>query len=588
MSTSAPRRTIDVIDRRIALMFGVFVLLLLLGVGRAAYLGLLKGGALRAAAADQQVQKTPIPAQRGEITDRSGVVLALSQPTDEVTVDPYLIDRTYRAPQKVADRLAPLLGISPAATLADITKPGTGYVKLAANVPAASAAKIMALGINGIDDSPTELRLYPRGTEAAQVLGWAGSDDNGLDGIEDLFNSQLAGRSGERDTVIDEQGKAISVTNPKPMVPGKSIALTLSATLQSEVEQVIAGVGEQYHAKGVTAIVTDPQTDQVLSVANWPFVNASNVAGDAFKSVDGEVPAAEDQAVDFSYEPGSTFKAITVAGALQDGVVTPNTSFTVPPFLREYGKKITDAEPHGIESLTVAQILQVSSNIGADLIGQKMGAASFASWVNRFGFGRPTGVALQGEQSGIVRPLSQYYGFSMYNLPFGQGESVTPMQMVQAYDAIADGGVLRTPQLVQSIGGHRVAEPRGRRIISTTVAAQLRDMLRGVLADGGTASGAWIRGYDMAGKTGTAQVSVNGKYSKTEFIASFIGMVPASDPKLLVAVVVNAPQRVIYGGSVAAPAFQQIVGWAVPHFGINPCPAPCPASAYNEATPTGG
>jgi cell division protein FtsI/penicillin-binding protein 2 len=174
----------------------------------------------------------------------------------------------------------------------------------------------------------------------------------------------------------------------------------------------------------------------------------------------------------------------------------------------------------------------------------------------------------------------------MYNLPFGQGIEVSPMQMVQAYDAIANGGILRSPQIVRSIGGRAVPEPAGRRIISARVASQLRDMLRGVLADGGTASGASIPGFDMAGKTGTAQVVVNGKYSKNKWVASFIGMVPASAPKLLVAVVVYEPQNGEYGGSVAAPAFQKIVGWAVPRLGINPCPSPCPRSAYQGSTPS--
>ena len=174
----------------------------------------------------------------------------------------------------------------------------------------------------------------------------------------------------------------------------------------------------------------------------------------------------------------------------------------------------------------------------------------------------------------------------MYNLPFGQGEEVTPMQMVQAYDAIANGGILRTPQIVESIGGKAQAEPKGKRIISAKVAYELRNMLRGVLTDRGTASGAAIPGYDMAGKTGTAQISINGKYSNSKFVASFIGMVPASNPKLVVAVVVDEPQGAIYGGSVAAPAFQKIVGWAVPHFGINPCPPQaCPASAEHPAMP---
>jgi cell division protein FtsI/penicillin-binding protein 2 len=322
-----------------------------------------------------------------------------------------------------------------------------------------------------------------------------------------------------------------------------------------------------------TAIVTDPQTDQILALANWPSVNANDITS-ADLQPKNEVAPAEDQAVGFDYEPGSTFKAITVAAALQDGVVTPNTPIFVPSELQEDGHTITDAEPHPNETLTVAQILKVSSNIGADEIGQRLGEDRFAAWVRRFGFGRATGVALPGEQIGQILPLDKYFGFAMYNLPFGQGESVTPMQMVQAYDAIADGGVLRTPQIVDSLGGRTVTAPKGKRII------------RGVFADGGTASGAFIPGFDLAGKTGTAEVAVDGKYSRSDFIASFIGMVPASDPKLVVAVVVNHPTNGIYGGSVAAPAFQKIVAWAVPYFGINPCPSPCPASAEHQAVPS--
>jgi len=350
---------------------------------------------------------------------------------------------------------------------------------------------------------------------------------------------------------------------------------------------VLAGVGAQYHPAGATAIVTDPQTDQILALANWPSVNLDSVPSTALSQVGGHVPAAEDQAVDFSYEPGSTFKAVTVAGALADGVVKPNSSIYVPSSLDPYGRRIDDAEQHPNEYLTVSDILKVSSNIGADEIAKQMGPNSFAHWVNEFGFGRATGVDLPGEQTGIVLPESKYSGVSMYNLPFGQGEEVTPMQMVQAYDAIANGGILRTPQIVESIGGRRQAAPAGKRIISSGVAWELRKMLRGVLADGGTASGAAIPGYDMAGKTGTAQMVVNGKYSNTKFVASFIGMVPASNPKLVVAVVVDQPHNGYYGGSVAAPAFQRIVGWAVPHFGINPCPpSSCPASAMHPAMPS--
>jgi cell division protein FtsI/penicillin-binding protein 2 len=320
----------------------------------------------------------------------------------------------------------------------------------------------------------------------------------------------------------------------------------------------------------------NPDSGQVLALGNWPAMNSNDV---------GATPLAdtEDYGVGFSYEPGSTFKAITVAGALQDGLVTPDSDFDIPPYLDPYGRMITDAESHGYETLSVAEILKRSSNIGADLIAGRMGATNFSGWVNRFGFGKPTGVDLPGEQQGVILPLSQYSGVSMYNLPFGQGQEVTPIQMAAAYSAIANGGVLRQPSIVSSVGGRPVKQPKGTRIISAGTASELRNMLRGVLADGGTASGAAIPGYDLAGKTGTAQIAVDGKYSSTEFVASFIGMVPASNPKLVIAVVVDQPQGVYYGGSVAAPAFQKIVGWAVPYFGINPCPAPCPASAMNPA-----
>jgi cell division protein FtsI (penicillin-binding protein 3) len=586
MSTSAPRRTVDTIDRRVGLMFGIFVLLLVIGILRAGYLGTIRAGALRQAAGAQQVQRVAIPAPRGELTDRNGVVYALSEPEDEIIADPYLINSSYKDPQKLADRLAPLLGMKSPAALADLTKPKTGYIKLATVSPQLSK-RIMAMNINGISPPvPVERRVYPRGTELGQVLGWVGNG-GGADGLEYEFNKQLAGTSGTRRTVIDAQGKAISVDTTKAMVPGKAIKLTISAPLQSEVEQVLAGVGAQYKPAGATAIVTDPQTDQILALANWPSVNLDKIPANALQPSAGHVPAAEDQAVDLSYEPGSTFKAVTVAGALTDGLVTPSTEIPIPPSLAAPGGyTVSDAEQHGYETLSVSQILQVSSNIGADLIGQKLGPTRFGSWVSRFGFGKPTGVALQGEQSGIILQPSRYSGSSMYNLPFGQGESVTPMQMVQAYDAIANGGVLRTPQIVDAIGGRSVSEPKGKRIISPQVAYELRSMLRGVLTDQGTASGAAIPGYDMAGKTGTAQVADRGGYSSSKFIASFIGMVPASHPKLVVAVVVNQPQGAIYGGSVAAPAFQKIVGWAVPHFGIDPCPPrACPASASNPQMP---
>jgi cell division protein FtsI/penicillin-binding protein 2 len=320
-------------------------------------------------------------------------------------------------------------------------------------------------------------------------------------------------------------------------------------------------VGSTYSPKSATAIAVNPNDGAILALANWR--SAASSASDSSAG-------PENLAIGLNYEPGSTFKAITVAGALQDGLVTPSTPFAIPPVLQVADRQIHDAEDHGYETLSVANILKYSSNIGADLIGMKLGATRFNYWVRRFGFGARTDVDLPGEQSGIVLRLSQYSGSSMANLPFGQGESVTPMQMVAAYDAIANGGILRPPHVVQSVGGKSQPLPSGHRIISSATASELRDMLRGVFADGGTASGAEIRGYDMAGKTGTANIAIDGHYSDSAYVASFIGMVPTDHPRLLVAVVVNQPQGSIYGGSVAAPAFQQIVGWAVPYLGLPP------------------
>jgi cell division protein FtsI/penicillin-binding protein 2 len=546
-------------DRRIGYLFVAFVALLAIAMTRASYLGAVRAGSLKHDAASQQATTTVIPAPRGMITDRNGVELAISQSADDVVADPYLV----KDPAGDAQRLAPLLGKPVLSVLAKLTKPHTGFVYLAHLLPAARAASIAKLGIAGITLVPEITRSYPRSSAAAQVLGSVGWGDRGLSGLEYLDNAALRGRDGIRKVVSDAKGQPISISDPRPTEPGKTVELTIDSGLQDEVEQVLAGVGQTYSPKGATAIVMNPNDGDILALANWPPVNAN----DPSSAPSG---ADQDRAVGFNYEPGSTFKAITVAGALQDGLVTPDTQFDIPPVLQVADRQIHDAESHGYEMLSVAQILKVSSNIGADEIGMRLRAKRFDYWVHRFGFGAPTGVDLPGEQRGIVLHWWQYSGSSMGNLPIGQGESVTPMQMAAAYSAIANGGILRSPRIMKAVGGKPVPAPASHRVISTATAAELRDMLRGVLADGGTASGAAIAGYDLSGKTGTASIVVNGRYSDSLYVASFIGFVPASHPQLLVAVMVDEPQGSIFGGSVAAPAFQKIVGWAVPYLGISP------------------
>jgi cell division protein FtsI/penicillin-binding protein 2 len=568
------------IDRRIGLLFGAFLLLLAVASLRAADLGLFQGGSLAKFASAQSVNNKVIPAVRGEITDRTGQVMAISEAAQEVVADPYLIAN----PHKAASQLAPLLGVSAGKVLANLTKANTGFVPLGYDVPAAQATKIAELHINGIDASthPVEQRVYPLGDTGSQVLGWVGSSGKGAAGVEYVLNNKLKGTAGVTRIVNDGNQQAIGVDETTKMKPGDTVALTLSVPLQQEVEKVLAQTVATYGGTAATAIVTDPQNGQILADANWPFTNANDIQATPLANT-------ADQSVNLSYEPGSTFKAVTIAGGLMDGSITPDTEIDEPSCLAIPATTtcIADAEDHGDVQYTVSQVLKVSSNIGADLIAQRdgpeNGAIRLNYWMHRFGFDKPTGVALNGESPGVVLPLSKYSGATMYNEPFGQGEEVTPMQMVQFYDAIADGGVLRTPQIIYSVNGKAELKPAGTRVMSPQVASELRIMMRGVFADGGTASGAQISGYDLAGKTGTAQAVVNGTYSDTLYDASFIGMVPAKDPKLLVYVLdmnVNGG----YGGTVAGTAFQKIAGWAVPHFGINPCPSPCPASAFATST----
>jgi cell division protein FtsI/penicillin-binding protein 2 len=282
--------------------------------------------------------------------------------------------------------------------------------------------------------------------------------------------------------------------------------------------------------------------------------------------------ARQDRAVGVTYEPGSTFKPFTVAGALEDHKVTPDTKFNLPPTIRLYDREIKEAEARGPVTLTTAEILAQSSNVGAVTIGLKLGARRFDYWVRRFGFGKPTGTDLPGEEAGIVLPLAKYSGASMGNLPIGQGLAVTPMQMAVAYSAIANGGILRAAHIVGRVGSRPTPAPTGRRVMAASTAGALRQMLEGVLGPGGTASGAAIKGYQVAGKTGTAQKPdpLTGGYSSSKYVASFVGFAPARRPKLLVAVMVDEPKGEIYGGLVAGPAFKRITSFALNYLKIPP------------------
>jgi cell division protein FtsI (penicillin-binding protein 3) len=548
------------VDRRIALLFCVFAALLTFAALRAAWLGTIKAGKLKRAADSQQVAVVDVPARRGAITDRHGVELAVSEPASDVAADPLLI----KQPLTVARKLAPILSEPEQAVLEQITDRHRGFVYLKRLFPSGRARQIEKLNIEGIELIPSSRRIYPQRFLASQLLGFVGIDGKGLAGLEYSENHTLAGQSGERRIVKDALGQPISLRDEHAMRAGHNLQLTLDSAIQDRVEQVLAQVGLNFSPKGAMALVMDPRDGELLAIANWPRVDANDPS---------QAPgyAKQDRAVQAAYEPGSTFKPFTVAGALEQRLVTPSTQFSLAPTIQVADRTIHEAE-FGGGTLTTAQILAYSSNVGAVTIGLRLGAPSFDRWVRRFGFGRSTRSDLPAEGTGIVPALANYSGSSMGNLPIGQGLAVTPLQMATAYAAIANGGILRPAHVLRRVDGKPVPLPKGRRVISARTAASLRSMLEGVLAPGGTASEVSIPGYQLAGKTGTAQKPdpVTGGYSDTKFVASFVGFAPARDPKLLVAVMVDEPQGEHLGGVVAAPAVQQIMQFALPYLRIPP------------------
>jgi cell division protein FtsI/penicillin-binding protein 2 len=547
------------VDRRIGLLFAVFLLLLAGAGAKAGWLGVVKASSLKHAAATQQEAKVVVPARRGTISDREGVELAVSQPATTVAATPYLI----RDPARIAAKLAPLLRKPEDDLLRKLTRRKTGFIYLARRLPASAGREVEKLEIEGIETIPEFRRTYPRDWMASQVLGAVGGEQQGLSGLEFSLSRQLRGSDGERRLVKDALGEPIELRDTSRTVPGSEVRLTLDANLQDKAENVLAGIGERWQPRGATALVMDPRDGDILALANWPRVNANDP---------GDAPdyAKQNRAIGFTYEPGSTYKAFTVAGALEEGKVKPNTPFSLPPTIQVADRVIHESHARGAETMTTAEILKQSSNVGAVKIGQAQGANLFDKWVRRFGFGKPTGVDLPGEESGIVPERDQYSGSTMGNLPIGQGLAMTPMQMAAGYAAIANGGILRPPRIVESVGGDRRPLEKGRRVISAANAASLRRMLEGVLGPGGTASGAAIEGYALAGKTGTAQKPEKGGYSDSKYVASFVGFAPAARPRLLTIVMVDEPKGDIFGGTIAAPAWREITSFALNYLKIPP------------------
>ncbi len=559
----------NLVDRRIGLLFAAFVALLALVMVRAAWVQGVNGGSLSAEAQSQQVQTIEVPGSRGTILDRNGNELAVSEDAATVIATPYQVED---APE-TAHKLAKVLDVSEDDILASISDRSSGFAYVERKATLDQADAIENLNLAGIALLPDSRRTYPQGELASQVIGTVGVDNVGLTGLESSEDDVLHGTDGEREVVRDALGDELERNTLDAAQAGADMKLTLDRNIQAETERVLAGIGETYEPDGATAIVMDPRNSQILAMANYPTFDPSDPANASPEELNN-------MATSFAYEPGSTFKAFTVAGALDDGVVTPETTFPLGSTIQVADRTIGESHDAGYGTLSVAEILKYSSNVGAvtiglalnDEFGDSQYGDRFDHWVREFGFGAPTGVQFPGEEQGILLDPKDYSGSTMGNLPIGQGLSVTPMQMAAAYSAIANGGTLRTPQLILTEDGERIAEDPGEQIITERDSVELRAMLEGVFAAGGTAQEVSVPGYTLAGKTGTAQKvdPDTGLYSESEYVASFIGFAPAHDPQLLVSVVVDNPKGDIYGGTVAAPAFGEIAKFALPYLGIAP------------------
>ncbi len=551
-------------DRRLRIL-GLIVLVVF-GIAwlRAAQLTTVSAAGLQTKLGEGR-QPIVIPAARGTVTDAKGVVLALSEAAADVAATPFLI----KDKPATAAALAPLLGEEEGDVLRKISG-ANGFVYLARLVPETQVKKIRALGIEGIEFTPTTRRRYPQETVASQLLGFAGTDGVGLSGLELSLEKVLRGEDGRRLLVRGRGGsdaKVVYVRDEKPTVPGRSVKLTIDAHIQNRAETILADqAGETFGARRATAIVMQPSTGKVLAMANWPKVDA-NEPGDA------PAEARQLMGTSFSYEPGSTFKAFTVAAALEEREVKASTEFTLPPQLQVADRTIGESHPRGTIRATVSDILAQSSNVGSVLIGQRLGKVRFDRWMRTFGFGTPTGVELPGEERGVMLDVKDYSGSSMGNLPIGQGQNVTPLQLVAGYGAIASDGVLRQPSVIDSINGERAPRTPGKRVISAATASELRDMLARVTEAGGTGAALAIPGYEVAGKTGTANKVEPGtsEYSKTLYTSSFVGMAPADNPRIVVAVIIDEPTKNgYYGAEVAGPAFKELTRWTLNYLSVPP------------------
>jgi stage V sporulation protein D (sporulation-specific penicillin-binding protein) len=537
----------------------------------------LKGALYAREALAQRSDTVEVFARRGSILDRNGNVLVRSLPSQSV----YAVPREIADPDATIAKLQRILGKLDGTTIAALHDRRLWFAWIARKVPHETAARVRALGLIGVDlkEEETGLRVDTAGRLASTVLGFVGTDENGLDGIEYAYDDVLRGQSGRVTLEADEFGRPIPFGRERIITPaqaGLDVQLTIDPYLQFIAERALAKQVSTYHALDGTAIVMDPWTGEILAMANIPDYDPDHF----WKYDDAH---RRDRAVMDAYEPGSTYKLVTAAAALESHKVTLASRFPAHDRLEVGGQVIHNAEDGFMAgtggSETLEQIVEYSHNVGAAEVGLSIGAKTMYAMERKAGFGSPTGVGLPGENPGLVPPPAQWSGSSLATMSFGQGVSVTPLALTRYYCAIANGGLLMQPRVVRAVYDDqgRLMQRYGskvvRRVFSQRTAAELRTFLRAVVLHGTGDPTAQIPGYATAGKTGTAQMVVDGEYRSGYYAASFIGMVPYPHARYLIYVKVERPIGSYYGSVVAAPAFAEIARAAMLHAGVLPSAA---------------
>jgi cell division protein FtsI (penicillin-binding protein 3) len=550
---------------RIIMVGTVFGLLFLTVVGRAFYLQILQHENLVNKADRQHQHRVDLTPARGSILDCNGTTLAESIHMDSCYAEP----RRIKDVDGTAAVLAPILGIPKGELVAKLSV-NKSFIWIERWLAPEVATRVRNMKLPGIGFAPESKRFYPNMEIAAHVVGFTGRDPNGLEGIELKYDSTILGNTGYMITERDALGRNISVMNTviKDSSPGKSLVLTLDKTIQFITEKELAKAVAENNAKSGMALVMESDTGRILAMANYPTFNPNSYSRYSLAQLRNHV------VVD-SFEPGSTFKVFTIAAALDSRTIKSTDMYNCENGTYHVADRVIhDDHPHS--RLSVSEIIKYSSNIGSAKIGFKMGEETLSSYLRNFGFGARTGIDLPGETPGNLK--RHWYGIDLATISFGQGVSLSTVQLVSALSAIANGGNLMKPYLVEQILDDSGAvtqkfEPQVvRRVISPETAQKITKMMETVTGEGGTGTKAALDGFRVAGKTGTAQKvdPVTRAYSPSKRIGSFVGFVPADKPKLTIAVIIDEPQGVKYGGVVAAPAFRGIAQNSLAYLKIQP------------------